>query len=215
MLGFAAGFVSSTATIASMGERSKVVPALLAPAVAGATLSTLATFMQMGLLLFALSPPTLFILTPALICAGLAALLYGAIFTTSSLAEGPAEAPPLGRAFQPSSALLLALVVAVILVLTAVLNRWLGATGVLIGASVAGFADAHAAATSVASLAAGGSITPEQAAYPILAGLTTNAASKAVMAVTAGTPAFAARVVPGLVLVIAAAWAGALFWVGL
>ncbi|MDP1535289.1 MAG: MgtC/SapB family protein, partial [Rubrivivax sp.] len=40
--GLASGFVSSTATIGSMGERASREPALLAPAVAGAVLSTVA-----------------------------------------------------------------------------------------------------------------------------------------------------------------------------
>jgi hypothetical protein len=45
---------------------------------------------------------------------------------------------------------------------------------------------------------------------PILAGLTTNTISKIVFASTAGGRRFALRVTPGLVLVVAAAWLGAL-----
>jgi hypothetical protein len=46
---------------------------------------------------------------------------------------------------------------------------------------------------------------------PILAGLSTNTVSKIVLAGISGGQAFALRVVPGLILVAAAAWAGAVF----
>ncbi|MNL87301.1 hypothetical protein D3C87_2163920 [compost metagenome] len=45
---------------------------------------------------------------------------------------------------------------------------------------------------------------------PILAGFTTNTITKIVVASASGGRAFALRVAPGVVLVAAAAWAGAL-----
>jgi hypothetical protein len=48
------------------------------------------------------------------------------------------------------------------------------------------------------------------AALPILAAFTTNSVSKAVFAWIGGGPAYALRVIPGLVAVAAAAWAGLL-----
>ena len=46
---------------------------------------------------------------------------------------------------------------------------------------------------------------------PILIGLTTNTISKLVLAGTSGGRAFAVRVIPGLILVVLAAWGGALY----
>jgi len=45
---------------------------------------------------------------------------------------------------------------------------------------------------------------------PILAGLSTNTISKLVLAGTGGGRSFAVRVIPGLILVVLAAWVGAL-----
>jgi uncharacterized membrane protein (DUF4010 family) len=73
---------------------------------------------------------------------------------------------------------------------------------------VAGFADTHSAAISVASLVASGRLEAEDADIPILAGFTTNSLTKAVLAWTAGGRRFALQVWPGLVLVLAGAWGG-------
>jgi uncharacterized membrane protein (DUF4010 family) len=55
---------------------------------------------------------------------------------------------------------------------------------------------------------ASGKFTPQDAVLPILAGLTSNTLTKIVMAATSGGWPFALRVVPGLILVTLAAWAG-------
>jgi uncharacterized membrane protein (DUF4010 family) len=78
----------------------------------------------------------------------------------------------------------------------------------VLAAGVAGFADAHSSSVSVASLAATQKISPEQAMVPVLTALTTNTLTKMVLAFTTGRRAFALCVVPGLLLVVGAAWAG-------
>jgi uncharacterized membrane protein (DUF4010 family) len=92
------------------------------------------------------------------------------------------------------------------LVLSAALNAWLGAAGVAVAAAAAGFADTHAAAVSVASLVSAGKMTAPGAVLPILAAMTTNTISKAVVAVSSGGRAYAVQIIPGLLIVIAAAW---------
>ena len=62
-------------------------------AVAGATLSTVATFVQLALLLFAVSPPTLGVMAPALAAGGITAAVYGLFFT--ALAFHSTDAPRL------------------------------------------------------------------------------------------------------------------------
>jgi hypothetical protein len=47
------------------------------------------------------------------------------------------------------------------------------------------------------------------AVIPILAAITTNTIGKMVFAVSAGGRSFALYVIPGLILLVAAAWAGA------
>lgn len=205
----AAGFVSSSATIGAMGARAKNTPTLLASASAAAVLSTVATVIQMGVVIGATSMETLRAMTPALIGAGVTASLYGAIFTLQALrVPAEAELAP-GRAFSLASAAIFALVLTTVLVVAAALRNLFGEAGVIAAAVAAGFADAHAAAISVAALAANGAIRPSDAVVPILTGFSANTASKLVFALSSGDRRFAARVIPGLLLVAAGAWIGA------
>jgi uncharacterized membrane protein (DUF4010 family) len=208
--GLASGFVSSAATIGAMAARVKQTPGLMRPAAAGAVLSTVATIVQLALLLAATSLPVLAVLAVPLALSGLAAILYGGLFTVWALKDaGEADGKP-GRAFSPATALILAATLAVIMVASAGLQAWLGETGVVIAAGAAGLADAHSASVSVASLETTRRITADQAIVPVLTALSTNTLTKMVLAFTGGSRAFALYVVPGLVLVVAAAWVGTL-----
>ena len=208
--GFASGFVSSTATIGAMGARARKTPELLGAATAGATLSTLATIAQLFAVLAATSLSTLQSLLVPLLCAGAAAAIYGAIFTVKGMREtGAAEVQP-GRAFSVPSALLLALTLSGVLLLSASLRETFGEIGLVVSAAVAGLVDTHSPAVAAASLAASGKINPADAIAPVLAALSTNTFSKVVVGWISGGRSFALRLIPGLILVIVAAWAGAI-----
>jgi uncharacterized membrane protein (DUF4010 family) len=208
--GLASGFISSTATIGSMAGRAVKEPSSMKATVAGATLSTVATFIQLGVLLFAVSPPTLDVMAPALLAGGFTAAVYGLFFTALAFNSTDAtQTETGGQAFSVKAALTLAATLAVMLVGSALLKQRLGEAGVVVGAAVAGLVDAHSAAISVASLASSGQLTPQGAVLPILAGMSSNVVAKAIMAIGVGSPSFAFRVVPGLLLSIAAAWSAA------
>lgn len=205
--GLASGFVSSTATIGSMAGRAAKNPASMKAAVAGGVFSTVATFVQMALLLGMVSGPTLVLMAPALTAGALAATLYGLAFALrAATPAGSADSEP-GRAFSVGTALGLAAMMAAMLMLAAALRDWLGETGVTAGAIVAGFVDTHSAAISVASLVASEKTTPQEAVLPILAAMTSNAVAKMAMAIGAGSRGFALRMTPGLIAPVAAAWA--------
>jgi uncharacterized membrane protein (DUF4010 family) len=207
--GLAAGFVSSSATIAAMGARARETPALRTPAVAAAVLSTVATVVQMVIIVGATDGRTLAQLWPAMAFAGVAAVGYGAVFALRALRDAAADAhQPGGRAFDLKTAVLFAATVTAVLFVSAVLGDWLGNRGVLLSAAVAGFADTHAAAIAVAGLAAGGRIEPADAVVPILAAFTTNSVTKMVLAAASGGRRFAAEVWPGVIATAALAWAG-------
>jgi uncharacterized membrane protein (DUF4010 family) len=208
--GLASGFVSSTATIGAMGARAAQEPALAKSATAGAVLSTVATIIQMALVLAATNMSTLRQMRLPLIAAGLAAIAYGMFFMLLSLRQKAASSGQKGRAFSLKTALLFAGLMTAVLLLSAAMNAWLGKAGVLTAAAVAGLADTHAAAVSVASLVTGGRFTAQESVLPILAALTTNTVSKMVVAVSSGGRGFAARIIPGLLAVIGAAWLAAL-----
>lgn len=209
--GLASGFISSTATIAAMGARAAKTNAVLASAVAGAVLSTIATIVQMALVLAATSMTTLIALVAPLICAGLGATIYGAAFTVLAMQRRSEDAAQSSHAFSLSTAFIFAATLSIILVACAALQDAFGENGVILAAAIAGFADTHSAAISVASLVASGKLTPPEAVLPILAGLSTNTVSKVILAVSSGGLSFAVRVIPGLILVACAAWAGALY----
>lgn len=206
--GFASGFVSSIATIGAMGERALRAPDLLRPAVAGAVLSTLSTIVQLVVVLAVTSMEVLRVLTLPLAGAGAMAFACGLYYTRAGLSARAAFADYSGAAFSVRTALLLAGGIALILLVAAAVESWFGHRGVIVAAALSGFADTHSTAVSVASLTAGGKLPALEAVVPILAGLTANTVSKAVVAWTVGRD-YAVRIIPGLVLTIAAAWAGA------
>jgi len=208
--GLASGFISSTATIAAMGARGKATADVMTSAVAGAVLSTIATIAQMAVVLGATSWPTLRTLSISLASAGLTAVVYGAFFTILALRQKAGDEAKGGRAFNLTTALVFALTLSCIMVASAALQEWFGENGIILAAALAGFVDTHSAAISVASLVASGKMSAADAVLPILTGLSTNTLSKLVLAGTSGGRSFAVRVMPGLILVVLAAWGGAL-----
>lgn len=207
--GLASGFVSSTATIGAMGTRARQQPRLAGSAAAGAVLSTVATIIQLTAVLAATSRSTLYQMRYSLLAAGLAAVVYGIFFMLLNFRQATSTQAQQERVFSLKTAVLFGGLMAVVLLLAAALNAWLGRTGVLAAAAVAGLADAHAAAVSVASLVSAGKFTPAESVVPILAGLTTNTLSKIVIAIPSGGWRYAIKIIPGLLLVLGAAWAAA------
>ena len=210
LAGLASGFVSSAATTASMGELARKNPQILRPAVAGAVLSTVASVVQLGVVLAATNWQTLSIFRLSLVGAGLMAVIYGGLLTFQSLRESGPSSVQVGRAFSLKTALLFASMIAVVQLLAAALNARFGSNGVIVGSALAGFADSHAPAVSVASLAASGKLDAHASIFAILAGLTTNTLTKMVVAILNGGRRFALQIIPGLILVILGAWAGAI-----
>jgi|688.fasta_scaffold59804_2 uncharacterized membrane protein (DUF4010 family) len=206
--GFTSGFISSTATIGSMAGVVDEQPDTLESAAAGAALSTVATFIQMALLLFVTSKATLIALAPALIAGGMVALIYGSILTLTALNTAGGHVLPKepGRAFSISSGIILSLTLAVMLVAAAALKDMLGEAGIVAGAGLAGFIDAHSGAISIATLAKTGKLSPAEAASPILFAISSNALAKALIAFSVGSHGYALRIIPGLILSLGAAW---------
>ncbi len=206
--GFISGFVSSAATVASMGSRAVSEPKLLRAAVGGAVASTLATIVLLAIVLGATSSATLREVALPLGLAAAAAAGYSAVVSARVIREAPPDHFDRGRAFDFKTALILAATVSIVLVVAGALNQALGQRGVTLGAAIAGFADSQSAAVSASSLAAAGKISASQAVVPVLAALTTNTVTKAVLAYTTGNRRYAIEVWIGLALVLGAAWGG-------
>lgn len=208
LAGLFSGFVSSTATIGAMGSRSKKQPELHRGAVAGAAASSVATVVQLAIVVGLVSIPTLQMLVPSLVAAGAAAILYAAVFTLRSVRETTQREQEVGRPFDPKTAVVFVLVVGLTLLISALLTQWLGNSGLLLASGVAGFSDAHAAAISAASMAASGRVGAELAALAALTGFTTNALSKSIVAFSLGDRHYAYALLPGLALTVIGAWGG-------
>jgi uncharacterized membrane protein (DUF4010 family) len=206
--GLAGGFVSSTATHGAMGSRALAEPGLLRPAIAGAALSSLATPIFMMIVLAVANRAVMVAMSLPMALAGLGALGYGALFTLRAVRAPPPEEMQLGRPFSPRDALIFTATVTGVIFAAALLERVFGTAGALVGVAVAGIADTQAAGASAASLAAGGKLTIDQAVIATLLAFTANAGMKVAVSWVSGRAAFAARVLPGQVLMVSLAWLG-------
>lgn len=207
--GFASGFVSSLATVGAMGQRSRQAPEVFRAAVSGALMSCAATVIQLAAVVGASSGDALQALAIPLLTAGAAGTVVAGGFAVWAFRLPVQSEIPAGRAFGIGKAVVLAVTVTTLTWVSFLLQERFGRTGLTLGVAIAGFADAHAASASVASLVASGKLSAHDAVAPILVAFTTNAVSKAVLALGSGGVRFALPVVSGLAVQTAAAWAAA------
>jgi uncharacterized membrane protein (DUF4010 family) len=205
--GMASGFVSASATVSSMAARSRASPALLGPAVAGASASMVATFVQMAILVGTASPVLLRASALPLGAGAAMALLFAALQTLRAGQRGD-EREARGRAFNLRLALGFALLVTAVNVAATLAGRWLGQGGVVATTALAGFADVHAPSAAIASLTAGGEVSTQLGLLAMLAAFTANTFTKAILTWQGGSASFRSRVLLGLGLVLGAVWGG-------
>jgi uncharacterized membrane protein (DUF4010 family) len=203
--GLMSGLVSSTATIAAMGARARSEPALAPACLAGAVLSTCATWLQAQAMLFAMAPQAglaaLSVCLPsAALCGGMGWLL--AHRSKAAFRNGPHPASPTTR--QGPLRLREALLLAVLLSAVAVAVSWaqsqFGNAGRLGAVALAALADVHAPIVSLAGLQAAGTITPAQVLQGLLLAFLCNGITRTVTAVVAGGWRFARPIVVALLL---------------
>jgi uncharacterized membrane protein (DUF4010 family) len=207
--GFFGGFVSSAATIASMGGRGKADAALLRPAIAGAALSSVATVVQLALVLAVANVALLVRLALGLVLMGAVAAAYGAAFTYAASHATNRSEPLPGRAFQPRHAIVFALTVTAVLFVAAWLAHRYGSLGAIVGIGLSGFADCHSATASAARLLTTGALPESAAVQAILLAVAANTLTKAAISLTTGGWSYARALWPGLALMMAALAAGA------
>ncbi len=206
----ASGFVSSTMTIASMGHLVNKEPASLKVLAAAAVLSNLATVVQMALIIGAVDPGLLRPMWGPLLFGGIATSLYGALLLFHNRERSSKPPIEIGGAFSLKLAVIVTLTMtAITLVSSAMLNQF-GQAGVMFTAMVSGLADAHSTAASIASLAKSGQLPYDAIAAPALIAMSSNTLSKCLVAWVSGGKRFAAYVITGQLLIIAAVWAGTL-----
>ena len=214
--GLAGGFVSSTATIYAMAKLSKQDAAQLRGAAAGAVLSTVATMVQLSLVLWLLLPALFVVLLWPLGFGALAAVLYALALMASRKPAAPPQWGELvqGHAFELKATFTLAAFVLLVTLVAAALNAWLGPRALVYGAAATGLVDAHSVVASVSALVGSGKLALADTPWAVLTALSTNTFTKAVIVAYSGSPGYRLRVLPGLVLLMAAVWGAALLTVG-
>jgi uncharacterized membrane protein (DUF4010 family) len=201
LAGLFGGFVSSTATIAGMGQRAVAQPALLRGCIAAALLSNVATIAQLALILLVVSPPLLLRVGSALAITASIAIVVGAVATARAQGTShTATQAHIGRPFALSQALLFAAIVALALFGAAALRAWLGARGIYAAAASAGLADVHAAAVAIGQLASVDNLPIEEATLAFAIAFTTNSGVKCISALLGKVP-YAGPVIAGIVTI--------------
>ena len=211
--GFFGGFVSSAATIAVMAAHAREQPVVMPAAASGAALSSVATVLQLIMILYLANPRLANDLLPVLLIVTLVAAVYGAVLSyLTKQTHLPRELP--GRAFELKRAFGFALLITVVMFVSAFLADRYGAAGASVGVALAGFADAHSATASAATLANSGNMSVTTAVLAILLAVSANTLTKSIIAFVSGGMGFGVRVVLGLVLMMIALWGGATLLVG-
>lgn len=199
LAGFLSGFASSTAAVASFGQRARAQPALAGTAATGALAANLGSLSLLAAVLGAADP--------ALLAACALPLLAGAATLGLACAVGlrrgnALPGPPDGktpRAFRLSHALLITGLIAVLLLASAWLHRQYGDAGALAAAGVVALAEIHAAAASLAQLTRSGELELAVARWGVVLILATSTLSKGMLALASGGRPYGMRVAAGLV----------------
>jgi len=111
------------------------------------------------------------------------------------------------RAISLRAGLAFSVALAAIMLASTAVQQEFGPNALIAAAALAGLVNTQSAAISVALMVGSGQIAPQDAVLPILAAISTNTGIRVALAATLGGNGFAGRVVPGLLLGLAAAWA--------
>ncbi|WP_095128439.1 DUF4010 domain-containing protein [Pseudomonas sp. Irchel s3h14] len=206
----ASGFASSTMTIAAMGHLVTKEPEHIKILSAAAILSNLATVTQVGLILGAVDTGLLRHMWGPLLCGAAATALYGLGLMFPTPTTDANQPIKVGGAFNLKLALVVTLTMTGITFLSSVMLSHFGEAGVMLTATLTGFADAHSSTASIASLAKAGLLPFDAIADPALIAVSSNSLSKCLVAWVSGGRRFAAYVIPGQVLLTLAMWVGTL-----
>jgi len=206
----ASGFASSTVTVAAMGHIAVKEPEHLRTLAAAAILSNIATVTQVALILGTVEPTLLSQMAWPLLAGFATTALYGACLMLSAPPAGASQTVQVGGAFDLKLALIMVLTLSGITFLSSLMLYHFGQVGVMLTATLSGFADAHASIASIAALATSGQLSLGAASIPVLLAVSCNALSKCLVAGVSGGRRFAAYVIAGQVLLIGAMWLGTL-----
>lgn len=198
----AAGFVSSTAAIATWGVQVRRDGAAPRSMAGSALLSCVATQLQLLAVTAAVQPRWLAMLwLPALAGACVAGVWGWVLVRSEPAPQSGASAPSSGeRMFSLRSALMVACLLTGIQSAVHAMSLWQGNAGVVAGTLVAALVDLHAAAAAVLVVAQPGSAVAATLPLALSAALAVHAVSKCVTAWLSGGRRYVQALAPGLLL---------------
>jgi len=194
----ASGFVSSSATVATMGMAVREGRGEVRPMAGAALLSCVGTLVQIPLLAAAVQVAWVPVLLLPSLAGGALALLWG-LWMVRSAAPAPEGTQPLagdGRMFSLRSAALVAAMLTGIQALVYGMGLWLGPEGLRAGTLLASLAELHSAVAAVMAATLPGDAQGAQATIALALGV--HALSKCVNAGITGGWRYALALAPGL-----------------
>ncbi len=206
LTGLAGGFVSSSATIASMSARAKQDPSSYEGPVAGALASCVATGIQYLLIVATLDSSLLGALALPLGATVAVAAVGATIFALRGARGASTATEAEQRPFRLLGALALVAVYCAVSVLSAALHARLGAAGTVLVSGIAGLIDAHSTAASLAAQHSAGQVDTPTVLLASLTALSTNSVSKVALAWTGRHLRFGVWTTLGVILTALSAW---------
>jgi uncharacterized membrane protein (DUF4010 family) len=203
--GFFSGFASSTAAVASFGQLGRDQPALRPAAASAALLANLASLLLLVAVVGTVSPAL--VRASAWPMAAAPVALQAMAATGLPRRQPAADLPPdpKAHAFHLTHALLIALLIAAVMLVSEGLRHLFGEAGAMAGATIAALAELQAAGATIARLGATGSISPSEARWGLVALLSSTTLAKTVLAFSSGGAGYGMRIGIGLFAMTAAA----------
>ena len=209
--GFLSGFISSTAVIMDLGQKSKKDPAITAIACASALLSTLASLMLFAMVLGASSFDLLKSVALPLSMGGLSLLAMSVLLFQRHQLPIEFTLTATQDAFQLKHVFIIAFSISSISLASSWIGYVFGQTGTLISAVIIGFAEIHAAAFSISQLERQSPELAQLARWGVIGILTASVISKSVLSVVGGGKDYGFKMATALVVFISVTALGLLF----
>jgi uncharacterized membrane protein (DUF4010 family) len=212
MAGFLGGFVSSTTVVMKMGQLSKTSPRLTQHAISSALFSNISTLIQLQIILVVTTRLFESQLLLPLIYGLVTAFLLPLFYLTKIKEDHQIESNEIqGSAFDLKSSIGFTILVTGLNFVSSALYAWLGSAGVLMTSALAGFTDAHANISSVASIFNKGDISSRQVELAVLFAYTSNTISKIIVSFTFGNEIFKLHLISAMTAVLGIIWSGYVF----
>lgn len=208
LTGLLGGFVSSTATIATLGAQARREPPAAQRVIAGAAaLSGAATWLQAAALCTVVSPSLLpSLLAPA--GAGALVAMAGGVTAWRAVDSSDTRSGPVAprRPLRMREALTVAVLLLAVSAAVGWAQRQFGSAGLLLSTALTALADAHAPVAASFGLHRAATLSTDDALGAVMLAISANSLSRCAVAAVAGGPRYGWRVGRVLLLSAAAAW---------